>query len=281
MPLGKAVAVLSVILIVSPSFLLADVLTTNGGFESADFTGWQTAGGALVVNSSFGITPTQGTYQAFIVSGTRGRTDYPNPGYPNFGGGDVDAFPDLLVPSPLESFFGLPAYSLYPAFANSGCGFNGYCVPIEGSGIKQSFTANAGDALSFDFSYVTNDPGEDFAFVDIDGTINILATGRSGLAGCAAYPFVQFIGSPSSPTGFEYDCSSQQFVATLTTTGTHTVGVGVVDTNISSYNSGLLVDNFQLSPVPEPATWLLLASGLVGIVILRKRQTANLARIKT
>ncbi len=38
----------------------------NGSFGTGDFTGWSTIGNASVVTSSFGITGTDGPYQAFI-----------------------------------------------------------------------------------------------------------------------------------------------------------------------------------------------------------------------
>lgn len=271
MSLRKSFATLTIALGLCSGVAFADsVLTTNGGFETGDFTGWQTIGDALVVNSSFGIAPAQGTYQAFISDAPGGPSQYPNPGYPSQRG-SASAFPNLLAPSPLESFMDLPAYSLYPAYANSQCGGpSAFCVPIEGSGLKQSFSANTGDVLSFDFALVTNDaPGFDFEFVTIDGAITILA--RPDVTACTQYPFVTLVGSATSPTGFRYDCNRQQFVATLTTTGTHTIGIGVVDTLDNSEDTGLLIDNVQLTSVPEPSTWLLLATGLVGIMAVKAR----------
>jgi hypothetical protein len=71
---------------------------------------------------------------------------------------------------------------------------------------------------------------------------------------------------------------------------TQTGTAGFVDGNLvgaSSYSGGFdslyfihdnsmhgYVDNFNISPVPEPATYVLLGSGLLGLIgIARKRRT--------
>ncbi|NEO82377.1 hypothetical protein, partial [Moorena sp. SIO4G3] len=43
----------------------------KGGFESSDFTNWQTIGDARLETETFGISPTQGTYQALITNGNQ------------------------------------------------------------------------------------------------------------------------------------------------------------------------------------------------------------------
>ncbi len=54
------------------SALLVDNLSLTGGtlangmFSTGDFSGWSTIGDTSVVTSSFGIPPTNGTYQALI-----------------------------------------------------------------------------------------------------------------------------------------------------------------------------------------------------------------------
>src|SRR5262245_35796226 len=93
------------------------VLTTNGGFETGDFTGWSTAGDTLVVNSSFGVTSPGGSFQA-LISNAPGLccgpgTDVPNPGYPFIRIGTLQSYsgtPSLYAasggpasPSPLET----------------------------------------------------------------------------------------------------------------------------------------------------------------------------------
>jgi PEP-CTERM motif len=55
----------------SSGLLLSDISLTsgtivNGSFGTGDFTGWSTIGNTSVVTSSFGISPTDGPFQAFI-----------------------------------------------------------------------------------------------------------------------------------------------------------------------------------------------------------------------
>lgn len=42
----------------------------NGSFGTGDFTGWATIGDTCVVNSSFGIAPSSGNYEAFLSTAT-------------------------------------------------------------------------------------------------------------------------------------------------------------------------------------------------------------------
>ena len=110
--------------------------------------------------------------------------------------------------------------------------------------------------LSFNFDYLSND-GEDFAFVVVDGSVAVLSPSFSN---CAA----------GSPTGFTFECGYRPFSATLATGGTHYVAVGVVDgPNDPTVNSAILVDNFSVTALPEPGTWLLLGSALMGVVLYR------------
>src|SRR5262249_37184828 len=152
------------------------------------------------------------------------------------------------------------------------------------------FTANAGDTISFDFDFLSNDlvpgstgPGLDFAFVVVDGTASLLSDGPSG---CTSYPPAPAPpyagGSLVSPTGLRFDCGYQFFSATLQATGTHYVGVGVVDGSLDNYfTSAILVDNVSLSAVPEPATWMLLGSGMCLLAGLKRIKSRAVNRDKS
>jgi hypothetical protein len=48
---------------------------TNGSFETGSLTGWNTIGSTEVQTASYGVTPTQGTYQAVLTNGSGSVTD--------------------------------------------------------------------------------------------------------------------------------------------------------------------------------------------------------------
>src|SRR4051794_9655225 len=100
----------------------------NGGFEQR-FDGWQTIGNPSVVTAAFGIVPPEGASQALI---------------PNRPGG--------TSPGAVASFLGIDLETL-ETLAGSG-------DASVGSAIRQSFTGNAGDVLTFRWKFLTNEfPG--------------------------------------------------------------------------------------------------------------------------
>jgi hypothetical protein len=128
----------------SPSITSA---ITNGGFETGDFTGWSTIGVASIETVAYGAGPTQGSYQALVVS--------------------EDG--SLVSDSDIEEFLGLPAGTLD--------GFLFDDDATAGSAIKRTITVNEGDVLSFDFNFLTDETEEgDFAFVSLStGFVDVLA----------------------------------------------------------------------------------------------------------
>src|SRR5438874_328162 len=127
----------------------------NSGFETGNFSGWQTAGDTSVQVTIFGIAPDAGLKQALV-------TNLPD------GGGTFSYSGTLSVSvsGTLNAFLGatLPGNSQGTAF--------------EGSAIKQTVTLNAGDVLSFRYNYLTDEntnSGYDYGFVTINGAVTILA----------------------------------------------------------------------------------------------------------
>ena len=222
-----------VVLVVVPA--LAQAQITNGRFETGNFSGWESIGDALVVDTSIGSTsPGRGGYQALITTAP-GFPD-PNAEHPQSYSGN-DSVGATGLPSQLEFFLGLGPGSLNQ-FALS---LQDYTVALEGSAIKQTFTANAGSILTFNWQFLTDekfylDPGFliDFAFVVLDGNILFLADDSAG--------------THDSDTPFLYESGYRTFVVRLAPGGTHTIGVGVVDTQDPAVNSGLLLDNFRIVP---------------------------------
>jgi hypothetical protein len=111
----------------------------NGSFETGDFSSWDTAGSTSIETAEFGVGPTDGTYQALLTNGYSSMSD-----------------------ADLETFLGLAEGSL------DGLG-NGDAT--EGSAIKQTIAVQAGDTLTFDWDFLTNEGMSsyfnDFAFVSV------------------------------------------------------------------------------------------------------------------
>jgi hypothetical protein len=237
----------------------------NGGFETGDSTGWLTIGDAMVTAAFAGTNPIAGSYQALI-------SNAPSPFVPPDIAGTYSGHPSVGVTcytgpcpnaDPLEDFLGLTRGSLYKLGKSL---FSPGGEPYEGSAISQSFTGNAGDVLSFNFDYLTNEGSSttDYAFLVVDGTVSLLANYSPSCAG------------PN--TGFMHDCGYQSFATTLTSSGSHYVAVGVIDSSQDpGVNSAVLVDRFAVSSVPEPSTLALLTvgSGFAGWSILRQRRSAK------
>jgi hypothetical protein len=226
-------------LIVAPTTLVQAAIV-NGSFESNNFTGWTTTGQTTVTNSGFGVTPVNGNYQALLqtLQNTTG-----------------------VSTSALESFLGL------------GVGTLSSLGVTEGSAIQQTFSANAGDKLSFSWNFLTNqDPDltyNDFAFFTLTNNVTQLADTFSPL-------LVPSLTTPlSSATGY-------QLSIPIALTGSYTLGFGVVDVDTTgggdtTVNSGLLIDNVQLlnnftpTPIPEPRSIIGLLAAVGFGICYRKR----------
>jgi hypothetical protein len=206
----------------------------NGGFETGNFTGWTTIGNASIQTSAFGSGPTEGTFEALVST----------------------AEPTVSA-STLETFLGVAPGSLNDL---------GNGNATAGSAIKQTFAANAGDILNFDWNFLTNEftsPTNfynDFSFVSL-GLVSTLADTRAPI----------FLSG--TPTPFNQQTGFKTFSFTVPTTGTYTLGIGVTDVADTVVDSGLLVDKVKLTSVPEPTSTLgVLAFGAFGASSLLKRK---------
>ncbi|MDJ0715804.1 MAG: DVUA0089 family protein [Prochloraceae cyanobacterium] len=182
----------------------------NRGFETTTatdtFPNWQTLGNVKIETALFGPNPTEGTNQALLTNGAGSASDL-----------DLEVFVGLQ-PGELELL---------------GNGFT-----TEGSAIKRTVNVSAGDTLSFDFNFLTNERApdsvfNDFAFVSITpGTALELADTNSNLV--------------SSNTIFNQETEYSRFSYTFKSSGTFTLAVGVVDVVNNGIDSALLVDNFSI-----------------------------------
>ena len=198
----------------------------NDGFETGDFTGWSTIGKAEIKTADFGIKPAEGTYYAALST-----------------------MFDTVPGSNLESFLGLAPGSLNAL---------GQGNIEQGSAIKKTFTAKAGDVLTFDWNFMTNElestlvgSNKDFAFLTLSPLPSKLADTSASFV-TSLTPFL-------NETGF------QAFSTKISTAGIYTFGFGVVNVGDPMFDSALAVDNVKLAAVPEPTSVLgILALGALG-----------------
>ena len=200
----------------------------NGGFETGDFSGWNTAGVTSIQTAAFGTGPTEGTYQALMT---------------NAGGSQSTAS--------IETFLGLTLGTLTSLSTGT---------PTEGSAISQTITGNAGDILSFDWNFLTNEGTptstsiNDFSFwslVNIQGGTVLAST--------------QFPTFSSSPSVFNEETGFNTVSYELPSSGSFLLGFGVMDVGDTIVDSGLLIDNVTITGVPEPTSLALLGIGLAGL----------------
>jgi hypothetical protein len=228
----------------------ADAGFLNAGFESGDFNGWSRIGDASVVTSAVGVDPRAGLYQALLTTASFN--------------GDLNTFSgsDAVVVLDLTSFLGLPGGSLSPGF--------------EGSAIRQTISVNAGDVLTFDYKFLTTEGGaKDFAFVSLSGVANLADTTAADLvpSGVVLDPV---FGDPTRETGWN------TYRHVFSTSGTYTLGIGVVDADDEFIPSGLLVDHGSLSPgevnpVPAPPSFVLVVIGVVTMAVGRMARAVKVA----
>ena len=225
---------------------ISPAAVVNGSFETGNFSDWNTSGQASVENSSFQVTPVNGNYQAVLQTCV-------------FVGA-CDDNQSLTNANDLESFLDL-----------SGNELSNLSV-VEGSAIKQTITANAGDIFSFYWNFLTDEDAtnvdyNDFAFFTLNNTLYSLADTQS------SFPVNPSFSHLTKETGY------QPYTITISVTGNYILGFGVVDVDKTgggnaAGNSALLVDNIKLTniaKVPEPDTLFGLLLTL-GLAIKCKRQ---------
>ena len=198
----------------------------NGGFETGDFSQWNTLGNTSTQTSAYGSGPTEGTYDALLST--------------------TEASP--VTAASLEDFLGL-----LPGSLNS----VGNGDAFQGSAIEQTFNANAGQILTFNWDFLTNEGVSsqffnNFSFVNISAnnvsSLSKLADTSSGLTPSPTSNYADTNKRFASETGFK------TFSYTIPTEGTYTLGIGVTNVGDPYGVSGVLVDNATLSTtsVPEP-----------------------------
>lgn len=258
---------------------------TNRNFESADLSGWsfinspRSPSGVFgqAVDSTFGVPTLEGDYSALLV--TRGY----NCSDDGWGIG-------CPVPIPFTS-------AVLDGADPLGIGYE--------AAISQQIRLDAGDAITFDFQLFTNDnslfpiPELDFAGTDTvwvslwngksePGVVTLACAGFNAYAGyycpLTFFPDAVIIAPPpvvirrasGTPVGFEAwgDIYRWTISAPSDDVWTLTVGVGGLFDSILS--SGLLVDNFHISPrqaLPEPGSLALFVLIFAGLGVTGRKKT--------
>ncbi|NEP80515.1 MAG: PEP-CTERM sorting domain-containing protein, partial [Okeania sp. SIO3B3] len=226
----------------------------NGDFEDG-FNGWSVLGASTIQQNKI----QQNTIQQRQV------LDSSTPA-PNGDSNGLIINDTLAVPADeIEDFLGLPTDSLTDLSPDVD-------FIAQGSAIEQTFQAKAGDILTFDFNFLTEetldpefdfDPLNDFSFVSLssdvldDPILEILADVFSGT-------FVD------SSTFFEQETGTQHFSIEIPETGIYTLGLGVTDADDFGFISALAVDNVTLVSAPEPTTTIGLFATVFGAFSLLK-----------
>ncbi len=204
------------------------------GFETGDFTGWTTIGQTSVATATFGSGPTEGTFQALLQTG--GAVGIP------------------ASDTALETFLGIAPGSL-DAIDN----VDSWTGATEGSAMQVTFTAQAGDVVSFDWNFFTDEMDQpsiynDFAFVTLTSPTPIAMRNSTPVG--------------STVPGFDGETGFQTTSIPLSTSGTFTLGIGVMDVNDPAVNSAILVDNVAITTAApiNGAPVTLSAGGNVNVV---------------
>jgi hypothetical protein len=225
----------------------AEAAILNGDFENG-LTNWTTAG-------DVDLQTTGGNSQALLTTSAISDVDNLNvsgndPNYVGFDGG-------------LEESLGLSFGGLDPDA-------NNFIAAIEGSAIQQTFAAQAGDSLTLDWNFLTDDT-QDYAFIALAKSNQLSTLSYNNLTTLSNSD-----GLIASNSGFASETGVRQYSYTFASAGTYTLSLGVVDVTDVASSSGLLVDNVKLTPkktdgqkVPEPN--LIAGLVLLGAFGLRSR----------
>ena len=189
----------------------------NGSFETGTFEDWHTIGNTSIVDAEFGVTPTQGDFQALLT----------NDGSVSDGSVEVEELEEFLrlAPGVLDGL--------------------GNGTVTEGSAIRQTFHIDKPSVLSFDWNFLTDEATptvfNDFAFF----TVKPLALELADTGFPVFFP---------SDSEFNEETGYQNVSVVLSEPGNYKLSFGVVDVLDEIVDSALLVDDISVFPVSTGIT---------------------------
>lgn len=268
-PLFTAVAVLASLTI--PTAAKAAIL--NGGFEDG-LTGWEAIGDYRVETSVFGTEPVEGSSQAFLSTAFNEVVGLDERGTEILGGNAVPTtfISGFAEAESLEGFFGTSAFLGDESFDRLAT-----ATPIEGSALKQTFTAAAGETISFSWNLLTNESSDraavnDYTYPDFNDFAFASIQSDSGSQWFSLADTIA--GFNPSSTSFDSETGFRTFSYTIPAAGNYSLGIGVVDVGDPTRISALLVDNVEAVPEANSTvgTLGLLFLGAGWIVTAQKRK---------
>jgi hypothetical protein len=217
------------------SFACGLIMTANPAYAvQVDFNSWQ----------KFGDVTTSAVGSARLSNDAIQNDDFPSP----TGTYSYTTTPAVEANGTLQGNLGL---------SNNALDIGG--TAYEGSGIKNTINATAGDRLTFNWKFLTNEVDStfnDFAFLSVDNTIIQLANVSNATI---------------TSSTFDKETAVTSYTYTFPNTAAYNVAFGVVDVGDYTTSSGLEISNANIEPVPEPITIMgsLVALGFGGC--LRRR----------
>jgi hypothetical protein len=198
-----------------------------GGFNGSLDPGWVSFGDVTTTTTFNNVSPTEGTGMVRITNADNTETQ----GQFNLNFSGTNPLPVGGGTSSLEGQLNLPN-GIFDVAGDFG---------FEGSAVRRTVSANAGDTLVFEWNLLTNSSDSsfnDYGFFAVNSVVTTLAstTSTSALPGS---PYLQRSAAGLTTSSF-----------TFVTPGSYAIAFGVIDVNDTVGASALLVDNVRVEPVP-------------------------------
>jgi plastocyanin len=203
---------------------------------------------ALTATPSYAVVINFDDWQKFgdVITSTAGSTSMSNDGSLGFNNSRSD---DKFSPSGTYNYskttLAEDALDRSPnGTLQSNLGFVNSALDVvdqayEGSAIKSTYNVKAGDQLTFNWKFLTNETDtayKDYGFFSVDTTVYQLAN----------------ISNATTPSSFFKNETGGFYSYTFDTDGNYNLAFGVVDINDFSVTSGLQITNANLQAAPEP-----------------------------